>query len=70
MACLPELMDALREGWLLEESREDWGEVSCVRLTLDRTGPPWGQGPLHTLAAGGRRDAPSGGRSPWTEKLF
>ena len=43
MACLPELMDALREGWLLEESREDWGEVSCVRLTLDRTGPRGGK---------------------------
>ena len=43
MACLPELMDALREGWLLEESREDWGEVSCVRLTLDRTGPHGGK---------------------------
>ena len=43
MACLPELMDALREGWLLEESREDWGEVPCVRLTLDRTGPRGGK---------------------------
>ena len=27
----------------LEESREDWGEVSCVRLTLDRTGPRGGK---------------------------
>ena len=43
MACLPQLMSALREGWLLEESREDWGEVSCVRLTLDRTGPHGGK---------------------------
>ena len=25
MACLPELMDALREGWLLEESRRTGG---------------------------------------------
>lgn len=43
MACLPELMDALREGWLLEESREDWGEVPSLRLTLDRTGPEGGK---------------------------
>ena len=38
MACLPRLMDALREGWLLEENQENWGEVPCVRLTVDQTG--------------------------------
>ena len=40
-ACLPRLMDALRDGWLLEENRETWGETPCVRLTVDQTG---GQG--------------------------
>ena len=43
MACLPELMDALREGWLLEENREEWDAVPCVRLTLDRTGGEGGK---------------------------
>ena len=28
MACLPQLMSALRDGWLLEESEEDWQEPS------------------------------------------
>lgn len=36
--CLPRLMDALREGWLLEENREKWGERECLRLRLDQTG--------------------------------
>ena len=38
MACLPQLMSALRDGWLLEENTEDWQETSCVRLTVDQTG--------------------------------
>ena len=38
MACLPQLMSALRNGWLLEESEEDWQETSCFRLTVDQTG--------------------------------
>ncbi len=38
MACLPRMMDALRQGWLLEENQEDWGEVPCLRLTVDQTG--------------------------------
>ena len=37
-ACLPRLMDALRDGWLLEESFENWGESPCARLALDQTG--------------------------------
>ena len=37
-ACLPRLMDALRDGWLLEENRETWGETPCLRLTVDRSG--------------------------------
>ena len=38
MACLPRLMSALRDGWLLEENREDWKEIPCVRLTVDQSG--------------------------------
>ena len=38
MACLPQLMSALRDGWLLEENQEDWGETPCVRLRVDQTG--------------------------------
>jgi len=37
MTCLPRLMHALREGWLLEESREQWEDVACVRVTLDES---------------------------------
>lgn len=36
--CLPRLMSALREGWLLEENDEVWQEIPCRRLTLDETG--------------------------------
>lgn len=36
--CLPRLMDALREGWLLEESEEELNGVPCVRLTVDQSG--------------------------------
>ena len=43
MECLPELMAALREGWLLSESRETVGEEPCLRLTLDRTGEEGGK---------------------------
>ena len=38
MACLPQLMSALRDGWLLEENQEDWQETPCIRLTVDQTG--------------------------------
>ena len=37
-ACLPRLMSALRDGWLLEENQEDWNGVPCLRLTVDQTG--------------------------------
>ncbi|MBQ9347771.1 MAG: hypothetical protein IJT94_10640, partial [Oscillibacter sp.] len=37
-ACLPRLMDVLRDGWLLEENFENFGEVPCARLALDQTG--------------------------------
>ena len=36
--CLPRLLSALKEGWLLEENDEAWGEVPCRRLSLDQTG--------------------------------
>ena len=37
-ACLPRLMNALRNGWLLEENEETWNEVPCLRLTVDQSG--------------------------------
>ena len=37
-ACLPRLMNALREGWLLEENAEEWNGVPCLRLTVDQSG--------------------------------
>ena len=36
--CLPRLMNALRDGWLLEENEEAWNETPCLRLCLDQTG--------------------------------
>ena len=43
MACLPRLMSALRDGWLLEENTEDWQETPCLRLTVDQTGEQAGK---------------------------
>ena len=62
--CLPRLMSALRDGWLLEENREDWNEVDWIRqaAAAERSSPTSGCG--RTPA---RR---CGARSPWTEKLF
>ncbi len=37
-ACLPRLMSALRDGWLLEENEEAWNGEPCLRLTVDQTG--------------------------------
>lgn len=37
-ACLPRLMSALRDGWLLEENQETWTEIPCLRLTVDQSG--------------------------------
>ena len=37
-ACLPRLMSALRDGWLLEENEEEWNGEPCLRLTVDQTG--------------------------------
>ena len=36
--CLPQLMSALRDGWLLEENRETWNETPCLRITVDQSG--------------------------------
>lgn len=36
--CMPYMIGALRDGWLLEENAETWGEVPCLRVTLDQTG--------------------------------
>lgn len=35
---LVRMMNALRDGWLLEENRETWSGVPCVRLALEQTG--------------------------------
>ena len=37
-ACLPRLMSALRDGWLLEENEEAWNDIPCVRVTVDQSG--------------------------------
>ena len=37
-ACLPRLMNALRDGWLLEENEETWNEIPCLRLAVDQSG--------------------------------
>lgn len=42
-ACLPRLMNALRDGWLLEESQEEWNDVPCLRLCVDQSGPQGGK---------------------------
>jgi len=36
--CLPRLMSALRDGWLLEENEENWNDIPCLRLTVDQSG--------------------------------
>ena len=41
--CLPRLMSALRDGWLLEENEEDWGEIPCLRVSLDQSGSQGGK---------------------------
>ena len=43
VACLPRLMSALREGWLLEDNEEVWEEAPCRRLSLDQTGADGGK---------------------------
>ena len=58
-ASLVRIMDALRNGWLLEENDEEWEDVPCTRLALEQTG------------ASGRQTAlPSTARLPWTAKQF
>lgn len=41
--CLPRLMSALRDGWLLEENEETWNEVPCMRLCVDQSGTQSGK---------------------------
>ena len=36
--CLPRLMGALRDGWLLEENEESWNEIPCLRVCVDQSG--------------------------------
>lgn len=42
-SCLPRLMSALRDGWLLEESEEAWNDTPCLRITVDQTGAQEGR---------------------------
>ena len=37
-SCLPRLMNALRDGWLLEENEAEWNGEPCLRLTVDQSG--------------------------------
>ena len=37
--CLPYLLRALADGYLIEYSREELEDVPCIRLTLDTTAP-------------------------------
>ncbi|MBQ9331241.1 MAG: hypothetical protein IJ221_09740 [Oscillibacter sp.] len=37
-ACLPRMMHALRNGWLLEENEESWQGVACRRVAVDQSG--------------------------------
>lgn len=41
--CLPRLMSALRDGWLLERNEEAWQGISCLRLTMDQSGAEGGK---------------------------
>lgn len=42
-ASLVRIMDALRNGWLLEENDEEWEDVPCTRLALEQTGGAGGE---------------------------
>ena len=37
-ACLPRLMNALRDGWMKKKNEESWNEVPCLRLCVDQSG--------------------------------
>ena len=41
--CLPRLMSALRDGWLLEKNEEEWQEIPCLRIALDQSGSQGGK---------------------------
>lgn len=41
--CLPRLMSALRDGWLLEKNEEKWQEIPCLRMSLDQSGAQGGK---------------------------
>lgn len=41
--CLPRLISALREGWLLEENEEKLGDIPCLRMALDQSGSQGGK---------------------------
>lgn len=41
--CLPRLMSALMDGWLLEKNEEEWQEIPCLRIALDQSGSQGGK---------------------------
>lgn len=41
--CLPRLMSAMRDGWLLEKNEESWQEIPCLRMSLDQSGSQGGK---------------------------
>ena len=52
-------MEALRDGWLLEENRGGVARtIPCLRLALDQTGTAGRQDRLHRLASAGRTALP------------
>ena len=60
-ACLPRLMSALRDGWLLEENEEEWGRRPLPPDHRGSKRPAGRENPLHHLApAGGRGTSPGG----------
>lgn len=41
--CLPRLISAIRDGWLLEKNEEKLGDIPCLRIALDQSGPQGGK---------------------------
>ncbi len=35
LACIPLLMEGMRQGWVLEQSQETYQNTGCVRLSMD-----------------------------------
>lgn len=64
------MMNALRDGWLLEENEETWQEIPCLRLSMDQSGDAGGKDCLHGVAVSGSGDPGTGEKLPWMVKRF